>query len=172
MVPLYVMSFTIHECLFLPPGFITCLWQITGRDICPFLMIGYPEEVKSWLTRKQFSLLILSSRNLKEKYRQTPFSSIAVLKAIYSFMYLASAWGWHSNWSIVFQVDDKYQYTSENKDNKVHGWICFDPPVGFWQITPSNEFRNGGPFKQDLTSHVNPTTLAVSKCHRGRVPVK
>ncbi|KAH6821529.1 Rhamnogalacturonate lyase family protein, partial [Perilla frutescens var. hirtella] len=58
-------------------------------------------------------------------------------------------------------VDDKYQYSSENKDNKVHGWICSDPPVGFWQITPSNEFRNGGPFKQDLTSHVNPTTLAI-----------
>ncbi|XP_057794196.1 probable rhamnogalacturonate lyase B isoform X2 [Salvia miltiorrhiza] len=59
------------------------------------------------------------------------------------------------------EVDDKYQYTLENKDNKVHGWICFDPPIGFWQISPSNEFRNGGPFKQDLTSHVNPTTLAI-----------
>ncbi|GAA0170119.1 lyase [Lithospermum erythrorhizon] len=59
------------------------------------------------------------------------------------------------------EVDDKYQYSCENKDNLVHGWICFDPPVGFWQITPSNEFRTGGPFKQDLTSHVNPTTLAI-----------
>ncbi|THG10935.1 hypothetical protein TEA_016494 [Camellia sinensis var. sinensis] len=58
-------------------------------------------------------------------------------------------------------VDDKYQYSTEDKDNRVHGWICFDPPVGFWQITPSNEFRTGGPFKQDLTSHVNPTTLAI-----------
>ncbi|XP_027769376.1 probable rhamnogalacturonate lyase B isoform X2 [Solanum pennellii] len=59
------------------------------------------------------------------------------------------------------EVDDKYQYSLENKDNQVHGWISFDPPVGFWQITPSNEFRTGGPFKQDLTSHVNPTTLAI-----------
>ncbi|KAG8377397.1 hypothetical protein BUALT_Bualt08G0028800 [Buddleja alternifolia] len=59
------------------------------------------------------------------------------------------------------EVDDKYQYSLENKDNQVHGWISLDPPVGFWQITPSNEFRNGGPFKQDLTSHVNPTTLAI-----------
>ncbi|CAK9177745.1 unnamed protein product [Ilex paraguariensis] len=59
------------------------------------------------------------------------------------------------------EVDDKYQYSSENKDNRVHGWICFDPPLGFWQITPSNEFRTGGPIKQDLTSHVNPTTLAI-----------
>lgn len=59
------------------------------------------------------------------------------------------------------EVDDKYQYSIENKDNRVHGWICFDPPVGFWQITPSNEFRNGGPLKQDLSSHVNPSTLAI-----------
>ncbi|XP_020273524.1 probable rhamnogalacturonate lyase B isoform X4 [Asparagus officinalis] len=59
------------------------------------------------------------------------------------------------------EVDDKYQYSIENKDNKVHGWISFDPPIGFWQITPSDEFRTGGPIKQDLTSHVGPTTLAM-----------
>ncbi|KAI3888224.1 hypothetical protein MKX03_029015 [Papaver bracteatum] len=58
-------------------------------------------------------------------------------------------------------VDDKYQYSLENKDNKVHGWICTDPRVGFWKITPSDEFRTGGPVKQDLTSHVGPTTLAI-----------
>ncbi|XP_020242828.1 probable rhamnogalacturonate lyase B isoform X2 [Asparagus officinalis] len=59
------------------------------------------------------------------------------------------------------EVDDKYQYSIENKDNKVHGWVSFDPPIGFWQITPSNEFRTGGPVKQNLTSHVGPTTLAI-----------
>ncbi|XP_059631233.1 probable rhamnogalacturonate lyase B isoform X2 [Cornus florida] len=59
------------------------------------------------------------------------------------------------------EVDDKYQYSCENKDNRVHGWICFDPPVGFWQITASNEFKTAGPLKQDLTSHVNPTALAM-----------
>ncbi|VFQ99017.1 unnamed protein product [Cuscuta campestris] len=59
------------------------------------------------------------------------------------------------------EVDDKYQYSCENKDNKVHGWISMNPPVGFWQITPSDEFRSGGPVKQNLTSHVGPTTLAV-----------
>ena len=37
-----------------------------------------------------------------------------------------------------------------------------DPPVGFWQITPSSEFRSGGPLKQNLTSHVGPYALAVS----------
>lgn len=59
------------------------------------------------------------------------------------------------------EVDDKYQYSCENKDLRVHGWICTDPPVGFWQITPSSEFRSGGPVKQNLTSHVGPFTLAM-----------
>ncbi|KAI4308656.1 hypothetical protein L6164_031711 [Bauhinia variegata] len=59
------------------------------------------------------------------------------------------------------EVDDKYQYSCDNKDSSVHGWICMDPGVGFWLITPSNEFRSGGPVKQNLTSHVGPTTLAV-----------
>lgn len=36
-----------------------------------------------------------------------------------------------------------------------------EPPLGFWQITPSDEFRSGGPLKQNLTSHVGPTNLAV-----------
>ncbi|XVE55639.1 hypothetical protein DITRI_Ditri03aG0174600 [Diplodiscus trichospermus] len=60
------------------------------------------------------------------------------------------------------EVDDKYQYSCDNKDSQVHGWIRTNQPgVGFWMITPSNEFRSGGPVKQNLTSHVGPTTLAV-----------
>ncbi|XP_059624760.1 probable rhamnogalacturonate lyase B isoform X4 [Cornus florida] len=59
------------------------------------------------------------------------------------------------------EVDDKYQYSSNNKDNRVHGWISSNPRVGFWVITPSDEFRAGGPLKQELTSHVGPTTLAM-----------
>ncbi|XP_012571471.1 uncharacterized protein [Cicer arietinum] len=59
------------------------------------------------------------------------------------------------------EVDDKYQYSCKNIDNRVHGWISFNPHVGFWQITPSDEFRSGGPLKQNLTSHVGPTTLAM-----------
>ncbi|KAK9069437.1 hypothetical protein SSX86_011341 [Deinandra increscens subsp. villosa] len=66
-----------------------------------------------------------------------------------------------SNSLLQGEVDDKYQYSTENKDNRVHGWICSDPPVGFWMITPSNEFRNGGPVKQDLTSHAGPVTLSM-----------
>ncbi|KAL6012684.1 hypothetical protein ACLOJK_003173 [Asimina triloba] len=59
------------------------------------------------------------------------------------------------------EVDDKYQYSAEDRDLKVHGWICFNPAVGFWLITPSDEFRTGGPLKQNLTSHVGPFTLAM-----------
>jgi len=59
-------------------------------------------------------------------------------------------------------VDDKYHYSCENKDNRVHGWISENPTVGFWMITASDEFRAGGPLKQDLTSHVGPTVLSVS----------
>ncbi|XP_047976988.1 rhamnogalacturonate lyase-like [Salvia hispanica] len=59
------------------------------------------------------------------------------------------------------EVDDKYQYSGDNEEVKVHGWISMDDGVGFWQIMPSNEFRTGGSTKQDLTSHVGPTTLAM-----------
>jgi rhamnogalacturonan endolyase len=61
-------------------------------------------------------------------------------------------------------VDDKYQYSLNNMDNVVHGWMTgSDPnPMGFWVITPSNEFKSGGPIKRELTSHVGPTSLTVS----------
>ncbi|KAH6837516.1 Rhamnogalacturonate lyase family protein [Perilla frutescens var. hirtella] len=63
-------------------------------------------------------------------------------------------------------VDDKYQYSCENKDNHVHGWInssssINNPSIGFWVITPSDEFRAGGPVKQDLTSHAGTTSLSI-----------
>ncbi|XAR73519.1 Rhamnogalacturonan endolyase [Bertholletia excelsa] len=59
------------------------------------------------------------------------------------------------------EVDDKYMYSADVIDNQAHGWMCFEHGVGFWVITPSNEFRTGGPFKQELTSHVGPTSLAM-----------
>lgn len=59
------------------------------------------------------------------------------------------------------QVDDKYQYSKENRDNTLHGWISSNPGTGFWMITPSVEFRSAGPFKQELTSHAGPITLSV-----------
>ncbi|XVE86892.1 hypothetical protein DITRI_Ditri18aG0072000 [Diplodiscus trichospermus] len=66
-----------------------------------------------------------------------------------------------SNPQFKGEVDDKYQYSIENKDNKLHGWISDDEAVGFWVITPSDEFRTGGPHKQDLTSHVGPVALSM-----------
>ncbi|CAA0812538.1 Rhamnogalacturonate lyase family protein [Striga hermonthica] len=62
---------------------------------------------------------------------------------------------------LIEEVDDKYQYSCENKDSHVHGWISANRHVGFWVITPSDEFRAGGPVKPDLTSHAGPTSLAI-----------
>ncbi|KAL2498986.1 Rhamnogalacturonate lyase family protein [Abeliophyllum distichum] len=66
-----------------------------------------------------------------------------------------------SNTTLKGEVDDKYQYSYDNKDCFVHGWISTDRDIGFWVITPSNEFRAGGPMKNELTSHVGPTSLAI-----------
>ncbi|XP_026420751.1 probable rhamnogalacturonate lyase B [Papaver somniferum] len=59
------------------------------------------------------------------------------------------------------QVDDKYMYAQNIEGIKVHGWVSSDPLVGFWHITPSHEYRSGGPLKQELTSHVGPRSLTV-----------
>ncbi|KAJ8557423.1 hypothetical protein K7X08_003048 [Anisodus acutangulus] len=59
------------------------------------------------------------------------------------------------------QVDDKYFYANNNEDDKVYGWVSANPPVGFWMIIPSNEFRTAGPLRQDLTTHVGPTVLSI-----------
>ncbi|KAK4393930.1 hypothetical protein Sango_1863800, partial [Sesamum angolense] len=76
-----------------------------------------------------------------------------------------------TNSELKGEVDDKYLYSCDNKNNKVHGWVSQD--VGFWMITPSNEFRTGGPFKQDLTSHVGPTVLSMFITHyAGRIALK
>ncbi|CAN6714641.1 unnamed protein product [Malus baccata var. baccata] len=66
-----------------------------------------------------------------------------------------------SNPEFKEEVDDKYQYSSDVKDIKVHGWISTDDAIGLWMITPATEFRSAGPFKQELTSHVGPTALTV-----------
>ncbi|KAM6594385.1 hypothetical protein CsatA_002088 [Cannabis sativa] len=71
-----------------------------------------------------------------------------------------------SNPDLKGEVDDKYQYSSDHKDIRVHGWISSNPSVGFWVITPSHEFLTAGPMKQELTSHVGPTSLSVFlSCH-------
>lgn len=71
-----------------------------------------------------------------------------------------------SNTDLKGEVDDKYQYSMDHKDIKVHGWISSKPNVGFWIIAPSHEFLTTGPMKQELTSHVGPTSLSVfMSCH-------
>ncbi|KDP41509.1 hypothetical protein JCGZ_15916 [Jatropha curcas] len=59
------------------------------------------------------------------------------------------------------EVDDKYEYSCESRDIRVHGWISTDSAVGFWLITPSIEFKSGGPLKQYNTAHVGPTILSM-----------
>ncbi|PIN22367.1 Rhamnogalacturonan endolyase [Handroanthus impetiginosus] len=59
------------------------------------------------------------------------------------------------------EVDDKYQYSMDSKDGGVHGWISSNPIVGFWIMFPSQEFRSGGPTKQNLTVHTGPACLAM-----------
>ncbi|MCD7456963.1 hypothetical protein HAX54_033730 [Datura stramonium] len=66
-----------------------------------------------------------------------------------------------SNPRLKNEVDDKYQYSDEVKNIKVHGWISDTPHMGFWVISPSYEYCNGGPMKLELTSHVGPTSMAV-----------
>ncbi|KAH9322214.1 hypothetical protein KI387_016853, partial [Taxus chinensis] len=66
-----------------------------------------------------------------------------------------------TNPALKGQVDDKYQYSLDNKDGGVYGWVSFDPMVGFWIIFPSHEFRNGGPTKQNLTLHAGPICLVM-----------
>ncbi|GFY90764.1 rhamnogalacturonate lyase family protein [Actinidia rufa] len=40
-------------------------------------------------------------------------------------------------------VDDKYGYSSDDKDNSIHWCICSNPPVGFWMITSRSHIRHG-----------------------------
>uniref|UniRef100_A0A7N0TMU4 rhamnogalacturonan endolyase n=1 Tax=Kalanchoe fedtschenkoi TaxID=63787 RepID=A0A7N0TMU4_KALFE len=69
-----------------------------------------------------------------------------------------------SNPDLIGEVDDKYQYSAHYKNSRVHGWISDDPAVGLWMITPSNEFKNGGPTRQRMHSHTGPTMLNVLSC--------
>jgi len=61
------------------------------------------------------------------------------------------------------EVDDKYQYSLDNKDNKVHGWIGAGPgpgprPRGVLGVTPTNQIKTGGPRTRELTTQNRPHT--------------
>ncbi|KAI4979141.1 hypothetical protein ZWY2020_015894 [Hordeum vulgare] len=55
------------------------------------------------------------------------------------------------------EVDDKYQYSMDNKDNRVHGWIAGAGGGG----GGGDRFKSGGPLKRELTSHTGPTSLTM-----------
>ncbi|KAL7213041.1 hypothetical protein ACSBR2_015696 [Camellia fascicularis] len=62
--------------------------------------------------------------------------------------------------SLVLDYPEAVLLTNPNNP-ELTGEICSNPAVGFWMITPSDEFHTGGPVKQDLTSHVGPATLSM-----------
>lgn len=61
-------------------------------------------------------------------------------------------------------VYTKYDYAAFQKDDYVHGMM--GDHVGLWMITPSVEWLNGGPMRQDLTVHAtNTTPIALRHFH-------
>ncbi|KAM3344718.1 rhamnogalacturonate lyase isoform X1 [Capsicum galapagoense] len=139
------------------------------RGSSGFYSYGIFEHLKGWPS------LILEEARIAIKLRRTLFHYMAISDDMQRMMptdedrsdgqvldYKEAVRLTHpSNPKLKGEVDDKYQYSFENKDIKVHGWVCNTPHVGFWVITPSYEDRNGGPTKLDLTSHAGPTSLAV-----------
>ncbi|KAF3642970.1 putative mitochondrial uncoupling protein 5-like [Capsicum annuum] len=139
------------------------------RGSSGFYSYGIFEHLKDWPS------LILEEARIAIKLRRTLFHYMAISDDMQRMMptdedrsdgqvldYKEAVRLTHpSNPKLKGEVDDKYQYSFENKDIKVHGWVCNTPHVGFWVITPSYEDRNGGPTKLDLTSHAGPTSLAV-----------
>ncbi|KAK6154641.1 hypothetical protein DH2020_008889 [Rehmannia glutinosa] len=58
------------------------------------------------------------------------------------------------------EVDDKYQYSMDNKDGGVHGWISSIPLLDSGSSSPAMNLRNGGPTKQNLTVHTGPAYVS------------
>jgi len=65
-----------------------------------------------------------------------------------------------TSWRYAFdgQVHSKYDYASFMGEDLIHG--IAGPGLGLWLITPSREYVNGGPLRQELTTHQDsPTSL-------------
>ena len=71
----------------------------------------------------------------------------------------------------TYKIDDerpiytKYNYAAFQKDDTVHGMM--GDQVGVWMITPSTEWLNGGPMRQDLTVHATETTPIILRHFHG-----
>lgn len=59
----------------------------------------------------------------------------------------------------------KYDYAAFQKDDYMHGMM--GDHVGIWMITPTVEWLNGGPMRQDLTVHGTNTTPIVLRHFHG-----
>ncbi|KAJ0932117.1 hypothetical protein HanPSC8_Chr04g0169931 [Helianthus annuus] len=68
-------------------------------------------------------------------------------------------------WLMPTFEDHEKGSSSGSGSLKLSSFELLTEPVGFWMITPSNEFRNGGPVKQDLTSHAGPVTLSLGEVY-------
>ncbi|XP_049379050.1 probable rhamnogalacturonate lyase B isoform X2 [Solanum stenotomum] len=137
------------------------------RGISGFYCYGILERLEGWpdidvyqgrivfkLKEKLFQYMAISDE--RQRIMPTAHDREVGQKLDYSEAVLLTN---PNNSFIKGEVDDKYQYSCENKDNRVHGWISPTPRTGFWMITPTDEFRTGGPVKQDLTSHTGPVNL-------------
>ncbi|KAH0711338.1 hypothetical protein KY289_007297 [Solanum tuberosum] len=139
------------------------------RGISGFYCYGILERLEGWpdidvyqgrivfkLKEKLFQYMAISDE--RQRIMPTAYDREVGQKLDYSEAVLLTN---PNNSFIKGEVDDKYQYSCENKDNRVHGWISPTPRTGFWMITPTDEFRTGGPVKQDLTSHTGPVNLNI-----------
>lgn len=59
----------------------------------------------------------------------------------------------------------KYEYAAFQKDDYVHGMM--GDHIGLWSISPSMEWLNGGPMRQDLTVHATDATPIVLRHYHG-----
>jgi rhamnogalacturonan endolyase len=67
-------------------------------------------------------------------------------------------------------IQTKYQNSSYWAETLVYGHA--GPRLGFWSITASPEYHNGGPLKQGQTVHDNVLLRVLTSGHFGAAPVK
>ena len=48
---------------------------------------------------------------------------------------------------------DKYDFTSNQFDNRAYGWSSTTKNIGFWFINPTVEYLSGGPTKVEFLTH-------------------
>ncbi|PKI61483.1 hypothetical protein CRG98_018166 [Punica granatum] len=156
-------------------GYLDLVWNRPGEkdrydrvDGTKFEIITQTEDnveisfVRTWenSTYPYVSPLIIDKRYIMRRN----------VSGFYAYAILDHPEGWPAFEMGQARVDDKYQYSGETDETKVRGWISDDPKIGFWMITPSDEFHAAGPLKQELTNHVGPILLNmfVSRHYAGR----